>query len=82
MTETWVKNEIFCPKCVKNLNKLENNNPVGDIKCKDCNEEYELKGKKGNIGKKIIDGAYYTMIKRLESENNPSFFSNLPISTK
>ncbi len=74
ITETWVKNEIFCPKCGRNLNKLPNNNPAGDFECNYCREEFELKSKKGNIGKKIIDGAYDTMIERLNSDKNPNFF--------
>lgn len=37
-------------------------------------EEYELKSKKNNLGNKIVDGAYTTMIKRLKSINNPNFF--------
>lgn len=39
-----------------------------------CQEDYELKSKKDNIGKKIVDGAYSTMIQRLQSDSNPNFF--------
>jgi type II restriction enzyme len=74
MTEDWIKNSIFCPNCGTDLSSFENNMPVADFYCEGCTEEYELKSKYGNIGKKIVDGAYSAMIHRLESENNPNFF--------
>ncbi len=51
-----------------------NNKPVADFYCENCSEEFELKSKNGNVGKKIVDGAYATMIERLNSDNNPNFF--------
>ena len=74
MTEYWVSNSIFCPNCGNPLVGFENNAPVADFYCKDCQEEYELKSKRGTLGKKIVDGAFGTMIERLNSNNNPNFF--------
>ena len=74
MTEDWVKNEIFCPNCGNFVNDFKNNSPVADFYCENCREEYELKSKKDEMGKKIVDGAYGKMIERLNSTNNPSFF--------
>lgn len=74
MTEDWVKNQIFCPNCGNLVKDFENNKPVADFYCANCSEEYELKSKKDNMGKKIVDGAYSKMIERLNSTNNPSFF--------
>jgi len=74
ITEHWVNRSAFCPNCGKALNQFENNKPVADFYCGNCSEEYELKSKNGNVGKKIVDGAYATMIERLESDNNPNFF--------
>lgn len=74
MTEDWVKNEIFCPNCGNSIASFKNNSPVADFYCENCLEEYELKSKKDSIGKKIVDGAYNKMIKRLVSINNPSLF--------
>jgi len=74
MTENWVKNEIFCPNCGNLVNDFKNNSPVADFYCENCREEYELKSKKDEMGKKIVDGAYGKMIERLNSTNNPSFF--------
>lgn len=74
-TEAWVDKSIFCPNCGHvDLEKYKNNKPVGDFYCKNCREEYELKSKKGNVGSKIVDGAYRTMLERLTSSNNPNFF--------
>ena len=74
MTENWVKNEIFCPNCSNFVNDFKNNSPVADFYCENCREKYELKSKKNEMGKKIVDGAYCKMIERLNSTNNPSFF--------
>lgn len=74
LTENWVDNEIFCPNCGTNIENYENNRPVADFYCPKCKEEYELKSKKDNMGRKIVDGAYLTMIERLKSRNNPNFF--------
>ena len=74
LTENWVGEYIFCPSCGELVNDYENNKPVADFYCSKCNEDYELKSKKDKIGKKIVDGAYATMIERLKSDSNPNFF--------
>ena len=74
LTENWVGKNIFCPNCGNNLTSHKNNKPVADFYCSVCNEDYELKSKKNSMGKKIVDGAYSTMIERLQSDTNPNFF--------
>ena len=74
LSESWVDEEIFCPNCGINIDSYENNKPVADFYCPNCKEEYELKSKKNSIGEKVLDGAYKTMIERLQSSNNPNFF--------
>lgn len=74
LSESWVSNEIFCPNCGCNINSYRNGKPVADFYCPNCSEDYELKSKKDSMGKRIIDGAYKTMIERLQSANNPNFF--------
>jgi len=74
LTENWVNEYIYCPSCGKTILQYENNRPVADFYCVNCREDYELKSKKGNFGKKITDGAYATMIDRLNSNSNPNFF--------
>lgn len=74
ITEYWVNRSAFCPNCGSSLRQFENNLPVADFYCEKCWEEYELKSKNGSVGNRIVDGAYSTMIERLESDNNPNFF--------
>ena len=74
LTEAWVDKQIFCPACGTSIKNYENNRPVADFYCPKCAEEYELKSKKDGMAKKIVDGAYSTMIERLQSSNNPNFF--------
>lgn len=56
------------------LNEFENNRPVADFYCQKCKEEFELKSKTGKLKDTISDGAYSTMIERINSDNNPNFF--------
>jgi len=75
LTEDWVGREVYCPNCGSlRINGYENNKPVADFFCINCREDYELKSKRDTIGDKIVDGAYKTMISRLQGENNPNFF--------
>lgn len=75
LTEDWVLRSAFCPNCgEKDILQYPNNRPVADFFCSSCDEDYELKSKSGKMGKKIVDGAYSTMIERLNSNSNPNFF--------
>lgn len=75
MSESWVAYNIFCPVCGNpHISNLNNNMPVADLMCDYCGEIFELKSKCGNIGNKITDGAYSTMINRITSSDNPDLF--------
>lgn len=78
ISEDWVSGNVVCPICGEvDLKKFKNNSPVADFYCSRCSEQFELKSKKskrGDIGKKINDGAYSTMIERITSITNPNFF--------
>ena len=75
LSEAWVEGTIFCPNCGRlDIDKYPNNQPVADFPCSNFKEEYELKSKQDSVSVKIVDGAYYTMIERLKSSNNPNFF--------
>ncbi|MCD8100441.1 MAG: restriction endonuclease [Oscillospiraceae bacterium] len=72
MSENWVAENIYCPCCGNpHIQKLNNNKPVADFQCDYCGSIFELKSKKGSLGKKIADGAYDTMIERITSTQNP-----------
>lgn len=75
MSENWVGKNIFCPICGNpHICNLNNNMPVADLQCDNCGEIYELKSKQGKVGNKINDGAYLTMIERINSSSNPNLF--------
>jgi len=76
LTENWVLNNSYCPSCGDiPLSEFENNKPVADFYCNNCSEQYELKSKNATkVGNRIADGAYSTMIERINSKNNPNFF--------
>lgn len=75
ITEAWVSSHMYCPNCGNDyLNEFENNRPVADFYCQSCQEEFELKSKQGKLTKTITDGAYSSMIERINSDNNPNFF--------
>lgn len=75
ITENWVNGNMYCPYCGNQyISHFENNRPVADFFCPSCSEEYELKSKGASISNKVNDGAYNTMIQRINSINNPNFF--------
>lgn len=75
LTEDWMARNMYCPICGQNhIAHFEANRPVADFYCGSCKSEYELKSKNGGFGKSIADGAYETMIERINSLNNPNFF--------
>jgi len=75
ISENWVGVHAFCPCCGNpTISHFPNNKPVADFYCPVCNEEFELKSKSGNISTTFADGAYKTMISRIQSADNPNFF--------
>lgn len=75
LTENWVEENMFCPRCGNlSIKSFPNNRPVADFYCPICKNQFELKSKKNSLGRKINDGAYDTMIRRITSNDNPDFF--------
>ncbi len=82
LTEEWASEEVFCPSCGAYINRYEHNRPVADFYCPICKEDYELKGKGGSFGSKIINGAFETTIERLKGNLNPKKPLNKPSATE
>ncbi|MDE0491320.1 restriction endonuclease [Psychrobacter sp. A3] len=75
LSEAWVKDNGYCPNCgIQPLAEFGNNKPVADFYCAACAEQYELKSKQSKLSNIINDGAYATMLARINSDDNPSFF--------
>ena len=74
LSEDWALKQIYCPSCGCDIYNYDNNKPVADFYCKKCIEDFELKSKKGKIGKKVSAGAYSQMVKRINSSEKPNFF--------
>lgn len=75
VTEAWVASNSYCPSCGNSkLTAFKNNNPVGDFYCSNCKQEYELKSSKTPFRTEVLDGAYSSMMRRIQSNNNPNFF--------
>lgn len=74
MTEAWVTANIVCPRCWgSKLAHLPQNTPLGDFGRTPCGGQYELKGKRGKVGRKIVGGLYDKCIERIMSDNNPDW---------
>lgn len=56
------------------MGRFPNNSPVADFFCAGCQEEYELKSKKGKLGNQLQDGAFNRKCERLAASNNPNLF--------
>jgi type II restriction enzyme len=54
------------------MTQYGNNRPVADFFCAGCRADYELKSQARMFGASVVDGAYRTMIDRLNSRNNPN----------
>jgi len=75
LTEDWFSHYVSCPSCGHStLQRFKNNQPVADFYCENCHEEFELKSKQGKIQKSVMDGAYASMLQRVQADNNPNLF--------
>jgi len=75
LSEDWVRRQVYCPNCGNpTVSQYPNNQPVADFCCRKCREDYELKSKQNNIGTRVVDGAYRTIMERLRSDENPNLF--------
>lgn len=78
LTEDWLARNMYCPICGEvSIRRAEPNAPVKDYVCEKCKAQYELKSNKStseSFQSAVNDGVYRTMISRITSLDNPSFF--------
>lgn len=73
MSESWVVDNFYCVRCGCHLKHFDNNNPVGDMYCAICKEEFELKSSHSTLKNKIVDGSYSAMIEKIDNGTIPNF---------
>lgn len=72
LTEFWAERNVLCPSCSNFLIRAPINNPATDFYCNRCQYDFELKSKKGKFGEKIVDGAFLTMMARINNGTQPN----------
>lgn len=74
MLEDWFLENAYCPACSENsISEYSANKPVVDFYCDNCKQDYQLKGKRDSIGRKILDGQYDTMMGAVRENRLPNF---------
>jgi len=74
VTENWFKDNMYCPACAgKALHEYETNEPVRDFYCENCRQDFQLKGKRDSLGKRILDGQYDTLMSSVKENSLPNF---------
>ncbi len=64
LTETWVARNLTCISCnTGRLIPTPANTPAQDFVCDQprCSEPYELKARRGTLGRVVVDGAYESL---------------------
>ena len=72
-TELWAESNVYCPSCRSALVRTPNNTKVLDFRCKGCSLPFELKGKNGSFGTRIVDGAYSSLMNIVLENKQPNF---------
>jgi type II restriction enzyme len=69
MSEDWFARQMYCAACGNTALQPHPNNARGnDFFCTACPAQYELKSGKSALGPTVPDGAYDTMVRRLEQQ--------------
>lgn len=78
LTTDWLAHQMYCPYCgeVSIRHTRPNTSIVGYV-CGNCGSQYELKSRRNESDRflsTVAGGAYRTMMDRITSLDNPSFF--------
>lgn len=63
---------VSCPACGGAYVKTPNNTKALDFTCKSCARPFELKSSKTKFGKKVVDGAFESMISAIREDRQPN----------
>lgn len=73
VTEAWGQRELFCANCESPfLKPTPNNSRAVDLVCPRCAAPFQLKAKRGSIGRIIDDGAYTAMLAAVREDRTPN----------
>lgn len=74
-TESWASENLYCPNCLQdNLESTPPNTPTIDFKCGECESTFQLKSQSNPYSLRIVDSAYSSMRKAIESNSTPNLF--------
>lgn len=73
LSEKWFQDNGYCLSCDNDkLSQTPANTKAADFVCHRCNENYELKTFRTRPATRLVDGAYSSMMSRIESESVPT----------
>jgi type II restriction enzyme len=73
VSENWCAAQMYCPACSSDaLTAAANNFPGVDFTCPACSCAYQLKSRKGIIGRRINDSGYEAMLRAIRSDQVPN----------
>ena len=74
LSEFWVANHAYCLACTnESLRQTPANTRARDFECNRCGHPYELKSSIRPFQRKVVDGAYRSMMERIEDGTVASF---------
>jgi type II restriction enzyme len=72
-TEAWFGSQSYCLACDSDRLSTSKPNAIArDFYCPLCEQSYELKSSERAEGKRIVDGAYATMLERIRARDAPA----------
>ena len=73
VSEAWFGSQAYCLSCEANqLQASKANAKAKDFVCPNCAQTYELKSSKGRNARRVVDGAYVTMMQRISASDAPA----------
>ena len=73
LSEKWFRENGYCLSCDNDqLSQTPVNTKASDFFCRVCNESYELKAFRSRPVRTLVDGAYGSLMSRIQSESVPT----------
>jgi type II restriction enzyme len=75
VTESWGKQNLYCPKCTSDaLDLAPTNTQAYDYVCPNCDAPFQLKSRSARIGDVVQDAGFYAMMKAIREDRTPNLF--------